>query len=246
MSKPVIIFDTGERFRPHLVLDEYGILDFKNFEPYYDGDEKVFYRIDPIKEQLLIDAITDRMAKIGVAPGDKSRVVSFNKGGFPTYYGKTIHYFINYTLRHMMCYSYSNVRLYPWNATFDGLLHFIKYKIPDRSFVVKSEDWDPSEYILNVEKPIYRRATGNANKNTFDFIDLLLVTRSNDCTKKKVLENKEEIFNKAIAAIERDRSFKKYGVPIGVLKMYQFSIKNNSLLMIHFCLKDELVKEKEK
>ena len=139
MSKPVIIFDTGERFRPHLVLDESGLLEFKNFEPYYDGNEKVFYRIDPIKEQLLIDAITDRMAKIGVAPGDKSRVVSFNKGGFPTYYGKTIHYFINCTLRHMMCYSYSNVRLHPWNATFDGLLHFIKYKIPDRSFVVKSE-----------------------------------------------------------------------------------------------------------
>lgn len=240
--KPVIIFDTGERFRPHLILNESGFLDFETFKPYYDGDEKVFYRKDPIKEQLLIDAITDRMAKIGVAPGDKSQTVSFNKSGLPSYYGKTVHYFINCTLRHAMCYSYSGVQLYPWDATFDALLYFIKYKVPDRSFLAKAEDWNSSEYILSVEKPIYRRATGNTNKNTFDFIDLLLVTRSNDCTKKRVLENKEEIFNKAIAAIERDRSFKKYGVPIGVLKMYQFSIKNNSLLTIHFCLKDEFVK----
>lgn len=246
MSKPVIIFDTGSNYRPHLIIGENGLVDFKRFEPYYDGDEKVFYKIDPIKEQLLVDAITDRMAKIGVVPGDKTKVVSFNKNGWPMYCGKSIHYFIDRTLRHSMCYSYSSVCLHPWEATFDGLLYFIKYKMPDSSFVQKANTWNPSEYILSVEKPIYRRATGNTKKNTFDFIDLMMVTRSNDCTRERILENKEEIFHKAITAIENDRSFKKFGVPVGVLKMYQFSIKNNSLLTIHFCLKDEFVKGETK
>lgn len=247
MNKPVIIYDTGSKWRPHLMINEKGEVTMDKMKPYYDDktSSKVFYEVDPIKEQLLIDAITERMREIGVAPGDKTKITTFNKEGYPTYVGKSIKHFIDGSLRHALYDSYahySSYHLKPWETSFDDLLYFIRYTMPKSAFVHKSSDWNPSEYVLTVEKPIYRRALGNTRKNSFDFIEIEMVVRSNDATKERVLDNKDEIFNKAIAAIERDKSFKKFGVPIGILKMYQFSIHKGGILRINFCLKDELVK----
>lgn len=243
LHEPVVIFDTEatNNARPHLMIDENGLVTFDKFKPYRNGSEIIYYQLDKEKEKLLIDTITERMHEIGVEPGNKNKTISFRKDGFPTYYGKPIKYFINRSLRAaLQNYTYGLTLLYP-DCTFDRLLYFIKYEMDYRSFILKTGEWSPSEYILTVDKPSFRRETGNTNNKTFDFIDILMTTRSNDANKEKVLANRNEINRKAIEAIEKDRSFKKFGVPVGVLKMYSFSIINHGMLSISFCLKDELL-----
>lgn len=95
------------------------------------------------------------------------------------------------------------------------------------------------DFVLSVYKPEYRRAAGNEDKKTFDFIEVEMVIRSTDASKEKVQQHQKEIFRKAIEKIEKDRSFKKYGVPVNVLKMYQFVLKKDGTLIIGFCLKGE-------
>lgn len=231
--KGTVIYETKAKWRPYLIVTD-GTVSFDKFDPYaeyVDGEvHMVYFQSDPIKEKILIDAITERMAEIGVVPGDETKTVSFTRDGFPVFVGKTIENFINGSLRH---YAYSH-----WIHSFEDLINVIKYKIPKNSFVCKPESyWNPKDFVLTVNRPIYRRVEGNKKRNTFDFIDIEMVIRSTDVDKRKVIENKEEIFNKAIARLETSKQFQNYGVPVNFLKMYQFVLRKDGTLLISFCLK---------
>lgn len=233
-----VIYETKAKFRPYLIVNDIThSVDFDKFDPFYedtpDGVTRVCFRMDPKKEKVFIDTITKRMETIGVAPGDGTKTVAFSKCGYPVFVGKSIEEFVNGSLRH---YVYNN-----WIDSFEDLLNHIKYRIPDRSFVCKPETlkWKPSEFILTVNRPVFRRADTNKKRNTFDFIDIEMVIRSTDVDKKKVIENKQEIFDKAIAKLKTSKQFQKYGVPLSFLKMYQFVLRKDGTLLISFCLKGE-------
>lgn len=232
-----VIYETESKYRPYLILEKRGTMEtlsFGKFEPYYIFDNGNVTRIeftrDTEKEELLIKTIKERMAKIGVDPDDKTKHVSFNKDGFPMYYGKTVENFINGSLRNYLESTY-------YFMPFAELLERIKYYIPDKSFVTKCPLGYSSEFVLTVNKPIFRRDIDNTNKNTFDFIDVEMVIRSTDVNKEKVLKNKKEIFDKAISRIENHRSFKKYGIPVNCLKMYSFILRHDGTLIVSFELK---------
>ena len=233
-----VIYETNAKFRPYLIINDVThSVDFDKFDPFYedtpDGVTRVCFRMDPKKEKLFIDTIKKRMEKIGVAPGDESKTVAFAKCGFPVFVGKSIEEFVNGSLRH---YVYNH-----WINSFDDLLNRIMNYIPDHSFVCKPETakWKPSEFVLTVNRPVFRRADGNKKRNTFDFIDIEMVIRSTDVDKKKVIENKQEIYKKAISKLMSSKQFEKYGVPISFLKMYQFVLRKDGTLLISFCLKGE-------
>lgn len=232
------IYETKAKFRPYLIIDEdRHVVNFDRFDPFYedtpDGIEKIYFRYDSEKSDKLINAIMKRMEKIGVAPGDETKTVAFAKDGFPRFVGKTIDNFIDGSLRQ---YVYKH-----WITSFDDLLNHISNYIPDRSFVrkPKADRWEPSEFVLTVNKPVFRRSNSNKKRNTFDFIDIEMVIRSTDVDKKKVIENKQEIFDKAIAKLETSKRFQNYGVPVSFLKMYQFVLRKDGALLISFCLKGE-------
>lgn len=239
--KGTVIYETKAKWRPYLIVTD-DMVNFDKFDPYaehVDGEvHMVYFQSDPSMEKRLIDAITERMADIGVVPGDETKTVAFSAEGYPVYVGKTIEHFINGSLRH---YVYDH-----WVISFDDLINRIKNDIPKHSFVCKPESyWNPSDFVLTVNRPIYRRAEGNKKKNTFDFIDIEMVIRSTDVDKRKVVENKDEIFNKAVAKLETSKQFQKYGVPINFLKMYQFVLRKDGTLLISFCLKQPVKGDKE-
>lgn len=228
-----VIYETKAKWRPYLILGN-NVVEYDKFEPFYeniDGEAHiVYFQSDPKLEEILIKTIRDRMAEIGVDPDDSTKTVSFAKQGVPSYKGRSIESFINGPLRH---YVYNH-----WLYSFEALITAIKTMNP-RSFCVKADEWNPEEFVLTVNRPIYRRAAGNKNTKTFDFIDIEMVIRSTDADKRKVLENKAEIFNKAIEKLETSKQFQKYGVPINFLKMYQFVVRKDGTLIISFCMKGD-------
>lgn len=230
----IVIYDTGNSWRPCLILRE-NVVEFDKFKPYakYTNGvmDMVYYESDPELERLLIQAIKNRMAEIGVDPDDKYKTVIFSKEGIPSFRAKTIQDFINGSLR---TYVYNH-----WVSSFEDLLNVIKI-MPAQRFCINADTWNPNEFILTVNRPKFRREVGNKNTKTFDFIDIEMVVRSTDATKEKVKANKDEIFKKAIEKLETSKRFQKYGVPVNFLKMYQFVVRKDGTLIISFCMKGEI------
>ena len=76
-------------------------------------------------------------------------------------------------------------------------------------------------FLVRIEKPLIIRWPDNPKPNTFDIIKVrILLCRSWESNiPEYVKENEKEIINRAIEKIEKDRSFKKYGVPVNILAM---------------------------
>lgn len=142
-----------------------------------------------------------------------------------------------YTLVRHVDYAYSYQR--HTKLKIDDIYEYIE-QMPKRYFLKMKRIPGPyADYVLTVNKPIFRRDADNTNKNTFDFIDIEMVVRSGDATKEKVKANQKEIFDKAINKLNNSKQFQKYGVPVNFLKMYQFVIRKDGTLIISFCLKGE-------
>lgn len=234
-----IIYKTQSKYSPYLLLENNGFYEKVTFgclSPSYESSEdgicNFCFKWDSEKETKLIKTIKDRMAIIGVTPGDESKRISLSESGFPVYYGKTIEQFINGSLRSFILRKYCSM-------SFEELIDRIKNDIPSKSFITKCSKWNPQEFVLTVNKPVFRRATDNENERTFDFIDVEMTIRSTDANRKKVYANRIEIFKKAISKIENSQSFKKYGIPVNCLNMYGFILRHDGTIMVSFELKKE-------
>ena len=94
--------------------------------------------------------------------------------------------------------------------------------------------------ITKVEKPIYRNSNGNTKKS-FDYILVDMNIRVGIKDKRDfIICNKKALIRKAVERIENDRSFKKYNVPIGVLKLSKIYRIEEATVEFIFELKDEL------
>ena len=97
-------------------------------------------------------------------------------------------------------------------------------------------------FIIKILKPIILRVPENNNPKTFDIIKVQMDINSqweSDRT-QYIIENKNEIINRAIDKIANDRSFKKYGVVTNILALTKIIKLNENMIELIFELKEKI------
>ena len=96
-------------------------------------------------------------------------------------------------------------------------------------------------FICKIERPVFSRIPENPNPKTFDFIHIYVSIVSENAIPNRseyIKENKNEILQRVLKKIEDSKQFKKYGVPINILRLSKMTlIKSQSLLQIVFEIK---------
>lgn len=92
--------------------------------------------------------------------------------------------------------------------------------------------------ILSVKSPKFERYAGNDNKDTFDIIRVEVVLVSS-IKKDEIQNNKDNIIREAIKKIESSKKFLKFGVPVNILKLYDFVVSVDGTVILSFCIKDK-------
>lgn len=92
--------------------------------------------------------------------------------------------------------------------------------------------------ILSVKSPKFERYAENDNKNTFDIVRVEVVLTSS-IKKEEIQNNKDNIIREAIKKIESSKKFLKFGVPVNILKLYDFVVSVDGTVRLSFCIKDE-------
>lgn len=97
--------------------------------------------------------------------------------------------------------------------------------------------------IQRISSPKYERVPGNTNTATFDRIRVMvslpryLFPTWNDLM-QAVVDNRKEIDRRVLGKIETDYRFKKYGVPLNVLRLSEIVLRNDYALEYIFELKE--------
>lgn len=103
---------------------------------------------------------------------------------------------------------------------------------------------DVYSVITKIEKPIFERATGNENGNTFDFVRVFINIISESKRRNTVIkENKQEFVKLAISKITTESIFKNACVPINILEPQRMTITKQCTVEILFALRSELVSD---
>lgn len=92
--------------------------------------------------------------------------------------------------------------------------------------------------VISVHKPIIQRYTGNDNENTFDIVRLEIILREQDNMMKQCIEHKKEILDAAVNKLKSSKSFRKYGVPVNFLKVYDMVLTKDHCIILSLCLKE--------
>lgn len=88
----------------------------------------------------------------------------------------------------------------------------------------------------------FARVPENESKDTFDYIMASAYISAVEDKYKFVKEHKKEILSMMLERISNMKSFKRYGVPIGILKAGRCVLGNDGYLYVTFEIKDELRK----
>ena len=96
--------------------------------------------------------------------------------------------------------------------------------------------------IQHIDKPIYERNPENTNRNTFDRIVVTVglpvyMFETKNQLREAVKEYQQEITKRVIKRIQEDATFKKFGVPIGVLRCSNIFFRQDNTLDYIFELK---------
>lgn len=97
-------------------------------------------------------------------------------------------------------------------------------------------------FITKIFSPVIIRVPENKNKKTFDIIKLYI----NICTtwesdrESYIIANLKEIIKRANDSLEKNKSFKKYGVPINCLAITKILKDTNNSILIVYELKKEI------
>lgn len=97
-------------------------------------------------------------------------------------------------------------------------------------------------FLARICKPIILRVPENPNPDTFDIIkvDIELLTEWGEDRKAYIEENKKGIIKRAVAKIEKDRGFKRYGVGVNCLAVTEMIMLDRNTLELIFELKKEI------
>lgn len=82
-------------------------------------------------------------------------------------------------------------------------------------------------FITKIGKPMFIREPENDRKNSFDFISIEanIVANWEQDRMQYIKENKDKIIDMVISKLEKDRSFKRYGIPINFLKLSKITLR---------------------
>lgn len=97
--------------------------------------------------------------------------------------------------------------------------------------------------VQSITSPIYERVPGNTNKATFDRIRIAVgVPRyqfdSWDDLRNEINRYQPEIYQRVVEKLEKNRQFKKYGVPISFLKLSDVTLRRDCSIEFIFELKE--------
>ncbi len=97
---------------------------------------------------------------------------------------------------------------------------------------------DVENFVMSIEKPNIYRDIENENKNTFDFVEVIINISVYHPNKIKFArEHKKEIAQMALNKIENDRKFQKYGVPVSILTLKNATLSKNNFIRYLFEVK---------
>ena len=91
--------------------------------------------------------------------------------------------------------------------------------------------------LISIYNPIIIRLPENTNRKTFDMIKVEMYFKERENTFDIIKRNKKEVLEKAIQKIKDYRSFKKYGVPVNILRFEGFQTVGKSSIMLVFGVK---------
>lgn len=96
------------------------------------------------------------------------------------------------------------------------------------------------KFIIGIDKPIIQRETGNDNKKTFDFIfvEVRIILNWDGDRRKYIEENMKAIKDRVIKKVSADKSFKKFGVPVNILRLSRVTLRRDNILEFVFELKN--------
>ena len=201
--------------------------------------ETVYFELDVEKYNLIRSWIRQKVESYGVVAESTEKVIRIENSR-DVWAPKPIDTILDHVIDEVAGMYRRNCRYFgygQWNFSMKRLHDYI-FSLDKRKVLTKKCLCPAyNDFVLSVGRPVFRRAEGNNKKNTFDFIDLEMVIRSTDVDKKKVVANKQEIFDKAIDKIQGSKQFQKYGIPVNFLHMYQFVLRHDGSLMISFDLK---------
>lgn len=109
-------------------------------------------------------------------------------------------------------------------------------------YEIESKEWNLpmglDRFIGNIEV-IMERETGNINPSTFDFVRVhVYTTYEPDEGKKAYIKNNIDAINRyVIEKLANHRSFKKYGVPVNILKVSNITITAKEDIVYMFEIK---------
>lgn len=103
----------------------------------------------------------------------------------------------------------------------------------------------PTDRLVQyIARPIYERSPGNSNSATFDHIRMTVGLPRYQFNSWKALQNEvkkyqHEIYQRAVQKLEKDRGFKKYGIPINFLKLSNVILLRDFSMELIFELKEQ-------
>lgn len=105
--------------------------------------------------------------------------------------------------------------------------------------------------VQYVAPPVYERVPGNKNEATFDRVRVTVGLPRYQFSSWEALQNevkkyRHEIYQQVIQQLEKDRQFKKYGVPINFLKISNATLLRDFSLEFIFELKEQGIIEEGK
>lgn len=122
--------------------------------------------------------------------------------------------------------------------TFDAALEYLKEHPSE--FTINAE-YDNTDPIISISKPDITRESSNKDKNTFDFVSVEILLRSD--LKIKNLEgyikkNMKAFDKRAREVIASNKSYQKYNVPVEYLTLYGIATRGMSCLEFKYELKN--------
>jgi len=207
-----------------------------NYECRSEKDKNLFWRFTNnrhVRETYIVD---------GKLRSSIRETVSDNRGygymGDADFYRKCLKYIVH------------NGKTLPWNHFFlrvgeycEGMTvrEALKFVMThERLFKEKPQEREKMKggFIVNVKRPEVRRAEGNKNPNTFDFVRVELILKSMDVSErdKLIKEKMRDLVDYALDSISEDKRYMKYGVPVNYLKPYSVGV-HGSVLFLDFELK---------
>lgn len=109
---------------------------------------------------------------------------------------------------------------------------------PHLALTKKPERKNNNDFVISVHRPVFQRYTGNENENTFDNVRLEIILREQNNMMQQCIEHKKEILDAAVDKLKSSKSFRKYGVPVNFLKVYDMVLTRDNCIILSLYLKE--------